>query len=124
MSPFKTDPEFSTPSFVFGRLRDQFPNATEGVGVPLSTATHLANRLVAKGVMFRERSEQDRRVVQIGLSALGKKLDQRFFQLRLARSKVLLSRLSLVEQEQLVVLMQKTLAEPMEPVPTRKEKST
>ncbi len=32
----------------------------KGVGVPLSTATRLA-RLVEKGVMFRERSEQDRR---------------------------------------------------------------
>jgi DNA-binding MarR family transcriptional regulator len=44
----------------------------KGVGVPLSTATHLANRLVEKGVMFRERSEQDRRVVSVGLSDLGK----------------------------------------------------
>lgn len=84
----------------------------KGVGVPLSTATHLANRLVDKGVMFRERSEQDRRVVQIGLSQVGKKLDLQFFQLRLARSRILLSKLSLAEQEQLVALMQKALAEP------------
>ena len=40
----------------------------KGVEVPLSTATPLANRLVEKGVMFRERSEQDRRVVSVGLS--------------------------------------------------------
>ena len=52
---------------------------SKGVGVPLSTATHLANRLVDKGVMFRERSEQDRRVVQIGLSPAGRKLDLQFF---------------------------------------------
>lgn len=83
-----------------------------GVGVPLSTATHLANRLVDKGVMFRERSERDRRVVQIGLSPVGRKLDLHFFQLRLARSKILLSKLSRAEQEQLVALMQKALAEP------------
>ena len=83
-----------------------------GVGVPLSTATHLANRLVEKGVMFRERSERDRRVVHIGLSPVGRKLDLQFFHLRLARSKILLSKLSRAEQEQLVALMQKALAEP------------
>jgi hypothetical protein len=38
----------------------------KGVGVPLSTATRLAR--LEKGVMFRERSEQDRRVVSVGLS--------------------------------------------------------
>ena len=90
-------------------LMSDFSN---GVGVPLSTATHLANRLVAKGVIFRERSEQDRRVVQIGLSPVGRRLDLQFFRLRLARSKILLANLSLAEQEQLVALMQKALAEP------------
>ncbi len=90
----------------------------EGVGMPLSTATHLANRLVEKGVMLRERSEEDRRVVQIGLSELGKKLDLRFFQLRLARSEILLSKLDLAEQEQLVALMRKALAETTEPLTT------
>ncbi len=90
----------------------------EGVGIPLSTATHLANRLVEKGVMLRERSEEDRRVVQIGISELGKKLNLRFFQLRLARSEILLSKLDLAEQEQLVALMRKALAETREPLPT------
>ena len=90
----------------------------EGVGVPLSTATHLADRMVEKGVVVRERSEQDRRVVQIGLSDSGKKLDLRFFQLRVARSRILLSRLSTTEQEHLLALMQKALAEPTVSVPT------
>lgn len=90
----------------------------KGVVVPLSTATHLANRLVEKGVMLRERSEQDRRVVSIGLSALGKKLDLQFFQLRLSRSQTLLARLKPEEQQQLVALMQKALAEAADPVPT------
>jgi MarR family transcriptional regulator, organic hydroperoxide resistance regulator len=92
-----------------------------GVGVPLSTATHLANRLVEKGVMFRERSEQDRRVVSVGLSDLGRKLDSSFFLLRLARSKTLLSKLNLAEQKQLVTLMQKVVDQPRERVPTRKK---
>jgi len=100
------------------RERCLMTDFAKGVGVPLSTATHLANRLVEKGVMLRERSEQDRRVVSIGLSALGKKLDSQFFQLRLARSQTLLARLESGEQQQLVALMQKALAEAAEPVPT------
>ena len=92
-----------------------------GVGVPLSTATHLANRLVEKGVMLRERSEQDRRVVSVGLSKLGRDLDSSFFLLRLARSKILLSKLNLSEQKQLVALMQKAVGEPTQPKTSRKK---
>jgi MarR family transcriptional regulator, organic hydroperoxide resistance regulator len=104
------------------RERCLMTDFARGVGVPLSTATHLANRLVEKGVMLRERSEQDRRVVSIGLSALGKKLDSHFFQLRLSRSQALLARLTPGEQQHLVALMQKALAEAGKPVPTlRKE---
>lgn len=93
----------------------------KGVGVPLSTATHLANRLVEKGVMLRERSEEDRRVVVVGLSELGRELDSSFFLLRLARSKTLLSKLEPAEQQQLVALMQKALGEPPQPKTLRKE---
>jgi MarR family transcriptional regulator, organic hydroperoxide resistance regulator len=101
------------------RERCLMTDFAKGVGIPLSTATHLANRLVEKGVVLRERSEQDRRVVSICLSALGKKLDSHFFQLRLSRSQALLARLKLGEQQKLVALMQKALAEAGEPVPTR-----
>jgi DNA-binding MarR family transcriptional regulator len=106
------------------RERCLMTDFARGVGVPLSTATHLANRLFEKGVMFRERSEQDRRVVHIGLSAAGKKLDLRFFHLRLARSKILLSKLNRKEQLQLVALMQKAVAEPKVQGPTRKTEKT
>ena len=103
------------------RERCLMTDFAKGVGVPLSTATHLANRLVDKGVMLRERSEQDRRVVSIGLSALGKKLDSQFFQQRLSRSQTLLARLKPHEQQQIVTLMQKALAEAAEPVSTHKK---
>ena len=103
------------------RERCLMTDFAQGVGVPLSTATHLANRLVEKGVMLRERSEQDRRVVSIGLSALGKKLDSQFFQQRLSRSQTLLARLQPSEQQQIVALLQKALAETAEPVSTYKK---
>lgn len=96
----------------------------KGVGVPLSTATHLANRLVEKGVMVRERSELDRRVVSIGLSDRGQKLNRQLFQLRLSRSQALLARLESEQQQQLVELMQKALAEAAETTPTTTKRST
>lgn len=82
-----------------------------GVSIPLSTATHLANRLVVKGVLLRERSEQDRRVVLIGLSKKGRALEAQLFQLRLARSQSLLQRLTPGEQQELATLMHKALNE-------------
>jgi MarR family transcriptional regulator, organic hydroperoxide resistance regulator len=101
-----------------GRERCLMNDFAKGVGVPLSTATHLANRLVEKGVMVRERSEQDRRVVSVCLSALGKKLNSQFFQQRLSRSQTLLARLERREQQQLVALMHKALIQAAEPAPT------
>jgi len=41
------------------------------LGVPLSTATHTIDRLVRKGLVMRVRSEQDRRIVQVEMSAAG-----------------------------------------------------
>jgi DNA-binding MarR family transcriptional regulator len=41
------------------------------LGVPLSTATHTIDRLVAKGLVVRVRSEQDRRVVLVEMSEIG-----------------------------------------------------
>jgi DNA-binding MarR family transcriptional regulator len=41
------------------------------LGVPLSTATHTIDRLVAKGLVVRVRSEQDRRVVLVEMSGIG-----------------------------------------------------
>ncbi len=103
------------------RERCLMTDFAKGVGVPLSTATHLANRLVEKGVMLRERSEQDRRVVSIGLAELGRELDSHFFLLRLARSETLLSKLEPAEQKQLVALMQKAVGEPKQPKMSRKK---
>jgi DNA-binding MarR family transcriptional regulator len=44
------------------------------LGIPLSTATHIIDRLVHKGLVMRVRSDRDRRIVQVEMSAPGKKL--------------------------------------------------
>ena len=81
----------------------------KGVGVPLSTATHLANRLVEKGVVQRDRADNDRRSVHVMLSPSGRKMHARFFEQRLNRGLQILARLEDKERRQLVALMQKAL---------------
>jgi DNA-binding MarR family transcriptional regulator len=82
----------------------------KGRDIPLSTATHLVNRLVAKGLMVRERSEHDRRIVNVDLSPAGKKMDEQFYQRRLEGSRQLLSKLSADEQKALVDLLRKAIS--------------
>jgi DNA-binding MarR family transcriptional regulator len=81
-----------------------------GIGIPLSTATHLVNRLVDKGLMIRERSEHDRRIVNVDLSSAGRKMDEQFYQRRLEGSRQLLSKLSADEQKALVDLLRKAIS--------------
>lgn len=44
------------------------------INVPMSTATGIAERLVKKGYLKRERSESDRRIVVVKLTENGKEL--------------------------------------------------
>lgn len=44
------------------------------INVPMSTATGIAERLVKKGYLKRERSESDRRIVVVKLTEEGKEL--------------------------------------------------
>ncbi|NLI12931.1 MarR family winged helix-turn-helix transcriptional regulator [Pelotomaculum propionicicum] len=50
----------------------------QGMSVPMSTATGIVDRMVKKGLLERGRSEEDRRVVTISLSASGKELIDEF----------------------------------------------
>jgi DNA-binding MarR family transcriptional regulator len=54
------------------------------LGVSLPTATHLVDRLVAKGIVVRTKSEHDRRLVLVTLSDLSKANDRKFFENRVA----------------------------------------
>jgi DNA-binding MarR family transcriptional regulator len=48
----------------------------ETLAVPLSTATHTVDKLVSKELAVRTRSEQDRRLVLVGLSTTGRTLQE------------------------------------------------
>jgi DNA-binding MarR family transcriptional regulator len=68
-------------------------------GVPLSTATHIVERLVKKGFAVRKRSETDRRLVYVELSEEGRRRENIYLQNRLAMGKDMLASLSRGERE-------------------------
>lgn len=61
--------------------------------VPVSTATHTVDRLVAKGLVERRGVPQDRRVVQVTFSKKGKRINQFVLESRLAIGRALLETL-------------------------------
>lgn len=77
------------------------------LGVPLSTATNSIERLVKKGLVVRQHSERDRRVVQVELSPEGRKHEECFFARRLAMGRDMLAPLSSGEREIFLELMDK-----------------
>ena len=79
----------------------------EALGVPLSTATHTVDRLVAKGLAVRNRSEEDRRVVQVEMSELGKRLQAAYRVKRGEMARSWLAPLSPGEREIFLELMDK-----------------
>jgi DNA-binding MarR family transcriptional regulator len=87
--------------------RVMMSNLAESLGVPLSTATHTVDRLVAKGLVERNRSEEDRRVVQVQMSEYGRKLQEAFRDKRRVVARSWLEPLSSEEREVFLQLMSK-----------------
>jgi DNA-binding MarR family transcriptional regulator len=77
------------------------------LGVPLSTATHTIDRLVSKGLVIRVRSEQDRRVVQVEMSEVGKAFQTALRARHQAMARSWLTPLSQAERETFLNLMAK-----------------
>ncbi len=76
-------------------------------GVPVSTATRTIDRMLEKGYVVRGRSEQDRRVVTVGLSALGTSIAKGYKRRHLAAARNWLTPLSPQEREIFLKLMEK-----------------
>jgi DNA-binding MarR family transcriptional regulator len=89
------------------RLRMMMSSLAESLAVPLSTATHTVDRLVAKGLVLRNRSEEDRRVVQVEMSDYGRKLQEEFRDKRKLMACSWLEPLSSGEREIFLELMSK-----------------
>jgi len=112
MAPPPTDIELSPQN---GRalltLADHGPltmtDFSDRLGVPLSTATRMVERLIEKGLAVRSRIEDDRRVVRVELSEDGRKLNQSFAEHRRAMGRRMLSALTHGEREIFIELMTK-----------------
>ncbi|MCC7175832.1 MAG: MarR family transcriptional regulator [Bryobacterales bacterium] len=75
------------------------------LGVSLPTATYLADRLVAKGLVVRIRPEHDRRLVLVAPSEEAKATQRAFFEHRVALFTGILESLSPPEREQAAGLL-------------------
>jgi DNA-binding MarR family transcriptional regulator len=78
----------------------------KSMGAPLSTATHLVDRLVAKGVVVRIRPEYDRRLVLVELSERSKACRQVTFRKRVEVIQRLLEPLTPAAREQVARLLE------------------
>jgi MarR family transcriptional regulator, organic hydroperoxide resistance regulator len=72
------------------------------LGVSLPTATHIVDRLVAKGAALRTRPEHDRRLVLVALSERAKEHEKSFFENRVAYLYRILESLGQAERERAV----------------------
>jgi len=79
----------------------------KAMAVPLSTATHMVNRLVKKELVIRVRGKADRRIVYVQLSKEGTKVEQMFLERRVSVGREMLSPLSPGERESLLELLGK-----------------
>ena len=77
------------------------------LGVPLSTATHTVDRLCERDLVVRTRSDQDRRVVEVEMSAQGRKRQAAFRDMRLSVAKCWLEPLDSGERHLFLHLMEK-----------------
>jgi DNA-binding MarR family transcriptional regulator len=112
MAPPTTDVELSPQDgralvTLSGRGPLTMTDFSELVGVPLSTATRMVERLKDKGLAVRSRIEDDRRVVRVELSEEGRKLNQKFLEHRRAIVRFMLDPLTHGEREIFIELYTK-----------------
>ena len=77
------------------------------LNMALSTATNTIDKLVAKELVERSRGDEDRRIVQVGLSEKGAHLYESFVECQLAMGRGMLEALSHGEREIFLELMAK-----------------
>ena len=82
----------------------------EKLGCSMSALTAIIDRLVAQGIVRRDRSDEDRRIVRIALTQKGENLYGQHLQTQLDLSREMLSRLSGPEQDALIEILHKIVA--------------
>ena len=74
------------------------------IGVPMSTATGLVDRLVRKSYVQRVRSEEDRRIVMLALTEKGERLVDEFKDIMSRYMSRIMEGLTKEEQQQLMAI--------------------
>ena len=104
-----TPPEMRSLMWLSRRGMSAMSDYSEGIGVPLSTATRIVNRLVKKGIVVRRRSDHDRRIVEIDLSPNAHKHRLEYMEKRLTSISAVLEPLARNEREAVLNLLEKGL---------------
>lgn len=79
------------------------------MGLAVSTVTGIVDRLVQKGLVIRQRPEEDRRIVEVKLTPRGLKAEQWHFSQHMQMSKGILQSLNKQDQSSLLNLMNKVI---------------
>jgi DNA-binding MarR family transcriptional regulator len=102
-------PEMRSLIWLSRRGKSVMTDFAQGIGVPLSTATRIVNRLVKKGIVVRRRSDEDRRIVEIDLSPVAYEHRTQFMARRQAAISAMLEPLAREERETVLNLLEKGL---------------
>jgi DNA-binding MarR family transcriptional regulator len=102
-------PEMRSLMWLARRGMSVMSDFAQGIGVPLSTATRIVNRMVKKGLVARRRSDLDRRIVEIDLSPMAYEHKNQFLAQRLVAMERVLGSLSREESETMLGLLEKAL---------------
>ena len=81
----------------------------EHMGLAVSTMTGVIDRMVQKGLVARQRPEEDRRTVKIQLTELGEVAERWHFDEHMRISRAMLKNLDEQDQDALLNLLQKVL---------------
>jgi DNA-binding MarR family transcriptional regulator len=98
---------------VLGKGSTMMSDLARDLNLALSTATNLIDKLVAKGLVERTRVDEDRRIVQVGLSEKGRLVFTSFLECQLAMGRSMLEALSPGEREIFLELMAKMTRPPL-----------
>lgn len=98
-------PDMQTLLFVGERGTCIATDVAEHLRVAPTTASSIIDRLVRRGLLSRERTEENRRVVCLRLTSEGKKLESQVLKYQLANCRAMLRALKPGEQDIFVRLM-------------------
>jgi DNA-binding MarR family transcriptional regulator len=89
-------------AFIDMRAEYTMSQLSRNAHLPLSNMTFIIKRLESKGIVLRQRSARDKRVVQVRLTQQGMELFERFVRHRVAELEKTMGKLSVRDQQGLV----------------------